>query len=216
MLCRLKSKFFLFFVGMLLTCYSLNVFRHMNINLPEIYFTELDVLFSDHALSKLQLITQSIDLDTDASKHNYDEQKSLQDQLKLFYAKLKCFNETIVNTGVSSKKSFKILEYYKWFDDFIHVWFKIMGIEARKGIVRAVKLDEQLNLEGLKHTSSASDTFDLLYVLLIEFKLIVSMEHDKAFMIASEIVSVRLLFCLNNDGLKVYDPKMFHIISGNM
>lgn len=162
----------------------------MNINLSEIYFSELDVLFTDHTLSKLKSITQSIDFDIDPSKSNYDEQKALHDQLKLFYMKLKCFNDTIDKNAVPAKKVLRVTEYYKWFDDEITVWFKIMGIEARKGIVRAVKLDEKLNHEGSKHTSSAADTFDLLYVLLLEFKQVVSVEHDKAFMIASEVVSV--------------------------
>lgn len=162
----------------------------MNINLPEIYFSELDIFFTRHCQSKLQMISKCIDYDVDPTKNNYVEQKSLHNQLKLFYLKLKEFNETIGNAFVPSKKLSQISGYHKWFDNFITVWFKIMGIEARKGIIKAVKLDEKLNLEGSNHTSSPADTFDLLYVLFIEFKQIVNVEHDRSFMIASEIVSV--------------------------
>ncbi|XP_063706228.1 protein unc-13 homolog 4B-like [Culicoides brevitarsis] len=170
--------------------YAVPFKKFMNINLPEIYVTELDTVFSDHTLSRLQQITANVDFDIDPSKVNYEEQKSLQDHLKLFYLKLKNFNEIIMNGSMpSSKKPLKISDNHKWFDNFVTVWFKILGIETRKGIKKAIKLDEKLNLPGSSHTSSAADTFDLLYVLLVEFKQIVRVDHDKAFMIASEVVS---------------------------
>lgn len=166
----------------------------MNINLPEIFFTELEKLYVEHLISKLNAITTSFDTDIDPSKPEYEKQKALLDQLKVLYAKLKGFNDTFIPTVAPSKNENMFSDYHKWFDDIITLWFKVIGIETRKGIVKAVKLDEKLNLEGTKHTSSVADTSDLLYVLLIEFKQIVGVDHDKSFMIASEIVSVSCFF----------------------
>uniref|UniRef100_A0A336MVR9 CSON006964 protein n=1 Tax=Culicoides sonorensis TaxID=179676 RepID=A0A336MVR9_CULSO len=164
--------------------------QYTNINLLELYMTQLDLSFTEEVQDKIKSVSHTFDMEIDSANPNYDEQKALSDELKLFYMSLKGFNETVIKKYLaSSKKSFKVSKFNEWFDDLISIWFKVMGIEARKGIEKAVNLDEKICLEGMRHTSSAGDTYDLLYVFLLEFKKVVATEKGKAFMVATEIVS---------------------------
>lgn len=75
------------------------------------------------------------------------------------------------------------------FLDLVPLWLDITKSDLLKKIDKAIALNQKLEPE-VKHSSSAADTYDIIYVLFIDWKLLDLPVTDKYEKILQQILKV--------------------------